>query len=70
MNSGVRIVKHRNIEHAQNLQNSAEGGAPESPEREIARTVKNWIAERAERRRVSEHRHWEILVALANGTTQ
>lgn len=70
MNSGVRIVKRRNDEPAQNSQISAEGGAAESPEREIAKTVRNWIAERAERRRLSERRQWEILVALANDTAQ
>jgi hypothetical protein len=53
MNSGVRIIKR-----GRSLQSSPLGQDEKTgrqSEREIATTVKNWIAELAQRRRADEH---------------
>lgn len=51
MNSGVRIIKRErtNVSH---LRHDHKTG--QTTEREIASTVKNWIAELAQRRRADE----------------
>ena len=64
MNSGIKIIKRSRTD---GLQNSPlpqdEKTAPQS-EREIAGTIKTWIAELAQRRRADEHRAAELLAAI------
>jgi hypothetical protein len=62
MNSGVRIIKRG---HAGVLQSSPcvqDGKTGRQSEREVAGTVKNWIAELAQRKRADEQ--W---LAASNG---
>lgn len=61
----VRIVKRGSDERPQKLQVANEEAATRSREREIVSTVKSWIAERKEGRRLSERKHWEMLVKFA-----
>ena len=63
MNSAVRIVKRGRDE---SLQGDDKGGTPSPCEREIASTVRNWIAERGQQRRLSERKNWEILIKLVH----
>lgn len=58
----VRIVKRGSDERSQNSKVADEDAGTRSREREIASTVKSWIAERKEGRRLSESQHWEMLV--------
>ena len=64
MNSKVRIIKR---DRADGLQipplRQAEKTVRQS-EREIVGTVKNWIAELAQRRRADEHRAAQLLAAI------
>jgi len=53
MNSGVRIIKRdHGLQSSPLVQDEKTG---RQSEREIASTVKNWIAELAQRRRANEH---------------
>jgi hypothetical protein len=65
MNSAVRIVKRGRDESLQSLQDGDDGKTAKPCEREIATTVRSWIAEREQRRRLSERRNWDILVRFA-----
>ena len=55
MNSRVRVVKRGTVELRQQpaVESKRENG---SSEREIASTIKSWIAESAQRRRADEQR--------------
>lgn len=65
MNSRVRIVKRRSDEGLQSEQAGRDQKSPSHGERDIASTVKGWIAEREQRRRTSERRYWDMLVKFA-----
>ena len=54
MNSGVRIIKRNRINLLPDLQPDQDERSGRLREREIASTVKNWIAELAQRRRAEE----------------
>ena len=62
----VRIIKRGSDEGQWNLQATDEKAAPGSREREIAITVRSWITERQQRKRLSEHRYWKMLAEFAN----
>lgn len=61
MNSGVRIVK-RGSESCQHTQVQNKDKSDMSSEREIASTVKGWIADRQARRRLTDQANWNILI--------
>jgi hypothetical protein len=62
MNSGVRIVKRGKVESAgqPEVQEKQESNAPN--ERKITSTIKAWIADREERRRLNDQTNWNLLV--------
>ncbi len=64
MNRAVRVVKRRGADGSQNPQADG-GGKAASREREIASTVRSWIAEREQRQRISEREHWDMLIKFA-----
>jgi hypothetical protein len=61
----VRIIKRGRDEVAQRLPPGRDEKNARQSEREIAGTVRSWIAEREERGRLNEHRHWEMLIRFA-----
>ena len=64
MNSGIKIIKRNRTDELQNSPpRQVEKTAPQS-EREIAGTVKNWIAELAQRKRAEENRATQIFAAI------
>jgi hypothetical protein len=66
MNPKVKILRRGRDAHSESLRASDERKtASPSSEREIIGTVKSWIAEGAERRRLSERRNWELLIKFA-----
>lgn len=65
MKSAVRVVKRGRDESLKSLQVDDKGGTATPCEREIASTVRNWIAEREQRRSLSERRNWDILIKFA-----
>jgi hypothetical protein len=62
MSSAVRIVKRGRVE---SLQAGDERKAERTCERRIASTVRSWIAEREEQRRLSERKNWDMLIKFA-----
>lgn len=64
MNSGIKIIKRIRTDGLQNSPLRQVEKTARQSEREIAGTVKNWIAELAQRRRADEHRAAQILVAI------
>lgn len=62
MNSAVRIIKRRRDE---SLQVGDDEKKERPSEREIASTVKSWITEREQQRRLSERRNWDLLIKFA-----
>lgn len=66
MKPKVKILKRGRDESSESSQTFDERktGSP-SGEREIISTVKGWIAEGEERRRLSERRNWELLIKFA-----
>ena len=54
MESSIRIIKRREKENSENSQPEKEGNTPRQNTREIAVTIKGWIAERQQRRRTEE----------------
>lgn len=64
MNSGIKIIKRNRTEGSQNSPLRQDEKTVQQKEREIAGTVKNWIAELAQRRRADEHRAAQILAAI------
>ena len=65
MKSVVRIVKRGRGESEQPLQpqDNKEKKAPS--EREIAKTIKSWIADRDQRKRLTEVANWDLLTKFA-----
>ena len=55
MNSGVKIIKRDRTHAVQSLPLRQDEKAGQTRDREIAGTVKNWIAELAQRKRADEH---------------
>ena len=55
MNSGIKIIKRIRTDELQNAPLRQEEKTGRLSEREIAGTVKNWIAELAQRKRADEH---------------
>ena len=65
MKSVVRIVKRgrgKSVE-ARQTQDNKEKKVPS--EREIASTIKTWIADREQRKRLTEVANWELLTKFA-----
>jgi hypothetical protein len=60
MNSVVRIVKRGKVETEADKQDRK---APS--EREIASTIKGWITDWEQRRRIGEHSNWNTLSKFA-----
>ena len=64
MNSLVRIVKREKAESSQcSHQEVEEKKAP--TEREIASTIKSWITDWDQRRRMTERTNWDMLTKFA-----
>ena len=55
MNSGIKIIKRGRTNESQNAPLRQDEKTGRHSEREIAGTVKNWIAEWAQQRRADEH---------------
>ena len=64
MNSGIKIIKRSRTEGLQNSPLHQDEKTGQQIEREIAGTVKNWIAELAQRRRADERRSAQLLAAI------
>ena len=64
MNSGIKIIKRNRTDRLQNSPLPQEEKTGRQSEREIAGTVKNWIAEFAQRKRADEHRAAQIFAAI------
>ena len=64
MNSGIKIIKRIRTDGLQNSPLRQVEKTARQSEREIAGTVKNWIAELAQRRRADEHRAAQLLAAI------
>ena len=62
MNSGVRLIKRADV--LLNSQRGSEEKTGRQNEREIGETVKNWIAELAQQRRVDEQRAAQVFLAI------
>ena len=54
MNSGIKIIKRRRTDELQNAPLRQDEKIGRQSEREIAGTVKNWIADWAQQRRADE----------------
>ena len=61
MNTGVRIIKRGRADNSQSLPIGRGEKTGPQREREIAGTVKSWIAESAQRRRAGEQRAFVLL---------
>ncbi len=61
MNTGVRIIKRGRDRGLQSLPHGRDERAGRQNEREIARTVKSWIAASAQLRRAEEQRAFALL---------
>lgn len=64
MNSGIKIIKRSRTDGLQNSPLRQDEKTVQQSEREIAGTVKNWIAELAQRRHTDEHRAAQLLAAI------
>lgn len=64
MNSGIKIIKRNRTGGLQNSPLRQDEKTGRQSEREIAGTVKNWIAELAQRKRADEHRAAQLLAAI------
>ena len=64
MKTGVRIIKRGRADGSQSLQDGRDEKTGPQREREIAGTVKNWIAESAQRRRADEQSAFACLKAV------
>lgn len=65
MNSGVRIVKRGRVESGEHSQVQQKQESDTSNEREIASTIKAWIADREQRRRLNDQTNWNLLIKFA-----
>lgn len=64
MKSGIKIIKRIRTDELKNAPLRQDEKTGRQSEREIAGTVKNWIAELAQRRRADEHRAAQLLAAV------
>lgn len=65
MKSVVKIVKRGRRESEQPLQPQDNKEKKVPSEREIASTIKTWIADREQRKRLIEIANWELLTKFA-----
>jgi hypothetical protein len=64
MNSLVRIVKRERAESSQPSDSEVEERKAPT-EREIASTIKSWITDWEQRRRMTERTNWDMLTKFA-----
>ena len=64
MNSGVRIIKRNRADGLPSSPRHQDENAGRQNEQEIGCTVKNWIAELAQRKRADEQRAAQIFAAI------
>jgi hypothetical protein len=65
MKSVVRVVKRGRRESVEPLQPQDNTQKKAPSEREIANTIKSWIADRENRKRLTEVANWELLTKFA-----
>jgi hypothetical protein len=65
MKSVVRIVKRGKRESVQPLPPQDNKEKKARSEREVANTIKSWIADREKRKRLTEVTNWELLTKFA-----
>jgi len=65
MKSVVRVVKRGRRESVKALQPQDNNEKKALSEREIANTIKSWIADRQQRKRLTEVANWELLSKFA-----
>lgn len=65
MKSVVRIVKRGRGESVEPRQTQDNKEKKVPSEREIASTIKTWIADREQRKRLTEVANWELLTKFA-----
>ena len=65
MKSVVRIVKPGKGESVEPLQPQENKEKKAPSEREIAKTIKSWIADREQRKRLTEVANWDLLTKFA-----
>jgi hypothetical protein len=65
MKSVVRVVKRGRREAVKALQPQDNNEKKAPSEREIANTIKSWIADRQQRKRLTEVTNWELLTKFA-----
>jgi hypothetical protein len=70
MNSAIKIIKRNRTKGLQNSPSRQDEKTGPQSEREIAGTVKNWIAELAQRKRADEHRAAQLLAIHCRALTQ
>lgn len=65
MKSVVKIVKRGRGESVEPMQTQDNKEKKAPTEREIANTIKSWIADREQRKRLIEIANWELLTKFA-----
>jgi len=65
MKSVVRVVKRGRRESVKALQPQDNNEKKAPSEREVANTIKSWIADREKRKRLTEVTNWELLTKFA-----
>lgn len=70
MKSVVRIVKRGRGESVEPVQTPDKKEEKAPSEREIANTIKTWIADREQRKRLTEVANWELLTKFAQWNLQ
>lgn len=65
MNSVIRIVKRGRLESRQHTQVEDKHESEAPSESQIASTIKSWITDWEQRRRMTERSNWNILTKLA-----
>lgn len=64
MNSGIKIIKRIRTDELKNAPLRQDEKTGRQSEREMTGTVKNWIAEWAQRKRADEHRAAQLLAVI------
>ena len=64
MNSGVRIIKRNRGNGVDSSPHGQDDNTGRQNERQIGSTIKNWIAELAQRKRADEQRAAQIFAAI------
>ena len=64
MDSGVRLIKRNRANGLNSSSRSQDENTGRQNERQIGSTVKNWIAELAQRKRADEQRAAQIFAAI------